>query len=759
MIFKGKSISHYRILQKIGEGGMGVVYKAEDTKLKRPVALKFLPLRYMQDNDAKKRFLREAQAAAALDHPHICAVHEINEQGDLAYIAMSYVPGQSLAEKISAGPLVLEDALRIAIQVAEGLHEAHSQGVIHRDIKPGNILLDKRGQAKITDFGLAKLSWGVDLTKTATIMGTPAYMSPEQASGKEVDHRTDIWSFGCMLYEILTGDHPFQVADHRAVIHAILHQDAKSLSEIKEGIPPALEKIVGKALEKDPDDRPQSMREIIQTLRFIRSELKAESKSESTKQKEPTIAVLPFVNMSADPENEYFSDGLAEELINALTKITELHVVARTSSFSFKGEKVDIRKIGQKLNVDHLLEGSVRKVGDRVRVTAQLIKVEDGYHLWSERYDRRLEDVFAIQDEITDKITEKLKITLAISEKPEKEERQVDLEAYDLYLKGRYHGAKFQFDEALAFYEKALKKDPDFALAYAAVAESFTILSQGFDILPSKEAMPKARAAALKALEIDPNLAEAYVSLGLVALSYEFDPKAARRYFFKALELNPNSLAAHQWIEFYWTYFELDWDKAAAHLERALELDPLNLLIKIRQGFVLLFRRDKLSLESALQLFREIVEFEPDFLLGYHSVMTAYAMLGDMEEAVVWAELVLKRTPAPVAYLSVGGWVYVQAGQKNKAQELLMELLERSEKGYVSSFWIAVLYIALEEYDKAFEWLEKAYEDRDGSMIYLTAPPPLDSIRSDPRYKQLLDRMGLGHLLDKLLSLGNSYNH
>jgi serine/threonine protein kinase/Tfp pilus assembly protein PilF len=732
---------------------MGVVYKAEDTKLKRTVALKFLPPQFMQDKEARERFLREAQAAAALDHPYICTVHEIDEQEDQTFIAMNYVPGQSLAKKITAGPLELEDALWIAIQTAEGLSEAHSRGIIHRDIKPGNILLHEKGQVKITDFGLAKLSWGVDLTRTAAIMGTVAYMSPEQATGEEVDHRTDIWSFGCMLYEMLTGERPFAVKDDRVAFHAILHQEPKPLSSIAKGIPSALEKAVTKALEKDPNDRPQNMQEIVDSLRTIRKKLKAEPGSKPVKRKKPSIAILPFLNMSADPENEYFSDGLSEDLINALTRITELHVVARTSSFSFKGEKVDIREIGRKLGVDHLLEGSVRKVGDRVRITAQLIKVEDGYHLWSERYDRRLEDVFAIQDEITEKITEKLKVALAVSVKAVGEPRSINLVAYDLYLKGRYHGAKFQFDKAISYYERALKEEPEYALAYAAIAESYTILSQGFDVYHSKETMPRAKAAADRALEIDPNLAEAYVSLGLVALSYDFDPKTTRDCFLKALELNPNSASAHQWIEFYWTYYALDLDKSAAQLDRALELDPLNLLIKIRQGFVLIMRRDRPSLERALSVFQEIVDLEPGFTPAYLSLMTVYTLIGDYENALKWGHKVLETAPLPVAYVGNLGWLYASAGQEEKAREFLSELLQRSNQGYVSSFWIAAVYITLGEIDNAFEWLAKAYEERDGSLIYITIPPPLDPIRSDPRYKQILDKMGLGHLLDKLLSL------
>ncbi len=736
----GKTISHYKILEKIGEGGMGVVYKAEDTKLKRTVVLKFLPPEFTKDKDAKERFIQEAQAAAALDHPNICTVHEIDEAEGQTFIAMAHIKGESIKDKIISGPLDINEALNIVIQVADGLQEAHEKGIIHRDIKPVNIMLTVKNQAKIMDFGLAKLSWGVDLTKTATIMGTVAYMSPEQAKGGKVDHRTDIWSLGAMLYEMLTGERPFKVTHDQAVLHAILNEDPIPITKIRKDIPQELEKIVKKALEKDLKKRYGDMDAMLKDLKSVGRE------SVSISADKPSIAVLPFVNMSADPENEYFSDGLAEDLINALTKITDLHVVARTSSFAFKGEKVDIREIGQKLNVDNLLEGSVRKVGNRVRITAQLIKVKDGYHLWSDRYDRNMEDVFAIQDEITDKLMDKLMVALDLLKKPPEEHRPVNLEAYDLYLKGRYCLNKFEVDKALAYYEQAIEQDPDYALAYASIAEVYTLLSTGFDILPNKDAMPKARVAAQKALELDPNLAEAYVSLGLVALSYDWDRNATKKYFQKAIELNPNSMSAHQWIEFYWTYMMADLDTATVHLERALELDPLNFLLKVRLGFMSIFKGDY---DRAINQFKALLDFEPNFGLLYLSFATAYALKGDYDEALAYGEKMLEVGPPAVAYVGNMGWLYALAGKKEKAYELLAELKERSKKGYVSSFWTALIYLGLGEIDKTFEWFEKAYEERDGNMIYFTVPQALDPVRADPRYKQLLIKMGHDNLIQR----------
>jgi serine/threonine protein kinase/tetratricopeptide (TPR) repeat protein len=739
----GKTVSHYKILEKIGEGGMGVVYKAEDTKLKRIVALKFLPPELMRDKDAKERFIREAQAAAALDHPNICMVHEIDEAKGQTFISMSFIEGQSLKERIAAGPMRVEDAVDTAIQISEGLKEAHEKGIVHRDIKPGNVMLTEKSKAKITDFGLAKLEWGADLTKTATIMGTVAYMSPEQARGDKVDHRTDIWSLGCVLYEMLTEKRPFKSTHDQAAIYSILKEKPVPMTEIRRDIPQKLEQVVEKCIEKDMRKRYKDMSALLDDLKSI------VMKPKLPVSEKPSIAVLPFVNMSADPENEYFSDGLSEDLISALTKIIDLHVVARTSSFAFKGEKVDIREIGQKLNVDNLLEGSVRKVGNRVRITAQLIKVKDGYHLWSERYDRNMEDVFAIQDEITEKIMEKLMIALDVLEKAPQEHRPVNLEAYDLYLKGRYCLNMFSMERALAYYNHAIEKDPDYALAYASVAEVYTLFSTGFDILPSKDAMPKARKAAQKALQLDPNLAEAYVSLGLVALSYDWDRKAAKQYFHKALELNPNSASAHQWIEFYWTYMEADPDTAIAHLERAQELDPLNFLIKVRLGFMSIFKRDY---DHALDQFKALLNFEPNFAMLYLSFATAYALKGMYDEALSCGKKMMEFGPPVVAYVGNLGWLYALAGKKEKAHELLNDLEERSKKGYVSSFWTAAIYLGLEEIDKAFEWFERAYKDRDSNMIYFTVAPIFDPIRSDPRYQQLLEKMGLEHLIEKLVS-------
>jgi serine/threonine protein kinase len=738
-ILIGDTISHYKILEKIGEGGMGVVYKAQDTKLKRLVALKFLPPELSLYADAKQRFIREAQAAASLDHPNIGTIFEINEAQDKIYIAMAFVEGKTLKEKLSSGPMDIHTAIDIVSQIAAGLKHAHARGLVHRDIKPGNIMLTEEGQAKILDFGLAKLSWGADLTRTMAIMGTPAYMSPEQAKGEAVDHRTDIWSLGCVFFEILTGERPFSSKHEHALLYAILNESPRPVSDLRKDLPPQIGMIIQRCLGKNLNDRYQQVAELAKALESLERRTQEAPKA--------SIAVLPFLNMSADPENEYFSDGLAEELINALTKIRDLRVVARTSSFAFKGEKIDIREVGTKLNVKTLLEGSVRKAGPRLRITAQLINVADGYHLWSERFDREMEDIFAIQDEITERIVEKLRTELLPPNDSVRTRRPPKIEAYDQYLKGRYYSSKFLIDKSIAHYEHAIALDPGYAPAHASLAEAYVLLSTGFDVLPSREAMPKAREAARKALEIDPTLAEAHVSLGMVATCYDWDRRAGKKHFQKAIELNPNSAGGHQWAEFLWTYLEGDFDRALATIEQAQELDPMNILIKVRIGYVHIFRR---GYDRAVEFFQGLIELEPNLPLAYHGLLEAYGLQGMFKESLAAREKMmglLGQSKISGAHLGVLGLYAAWAGQKTRARQLLGELEKRSRKGYPSTFWMAAINHGLGERDKTFELLNECFEERDGNLIYITTAPRFDFLRDDRRFEALLRKMNLENLL------------
>ncbi len=734
----GDIISHYKILEKIGEGGMGVVYKAKDTKLKRLVALKFLPPEMGLYADAKQRFIREAQAAASLDHPNIGMIFEINEAEDKTYIAMALIQGKTLKEKLSSGPMDIQTTIDIVSQIAAGLKHAHARGLVHRDIKPGNIMLTEEGQAKILDFGLAKLSWGADLTRTLAVMGTPAYMSPEQAKGETVDHRTDIWSLGCVLFEILTAQPPFSGKHEQALLYSILNEPPQRISDLRKDLPHQLGMIIQRCLEKNPRDRYQQVAELAEALESLERSSQEEPKS--------SIAVLPFLNMSADPENEYFSDGLAEELINALTKIRDLRVVARTSSFAFKGEKIDIREAGAKLNVKTLLEGSVRKAGPRLRITAQLINVSDGYHLWSERFDREMEDIFAIQDEITEKIVEKLRTELLPAGGSVRTGRPPNIKSYDQYLRGRYYMSKFLIDKAIERYEQAIALDPDCAPAHASLAEAYVLLSTGFDVLPSREAMPKAREAAQKALEIDPTLAEAHVSLGMVAMCYEWDRRAAMKHFQKAIALNPNSAAAYQWMEMLWTFLEGDLDQAQAAIERAQEQDPMNLLIKARVGYIYIYRRDY---DRAVQFFQNLLELEPNFPLAYVGLMESYGRWGRFNESLAAGEKSIElQGPSRVSGAQLGslGFWSALAGKKARARQLLNELETRAKTGYGSNFWMAAIHHGLGESDRAFQLFSKSLEERDGSMFYIIAFPSFDF--DDLRFTALLRKMNLENLLE-----------
>jgi serine/threonine-protein kinase len=731
---KSASIGRYKIIEELGRGGMGVVYKALDTKLKRTVALKFLPPDFMKDSEAKERFIQEAQAAAALDHPNICTVYEVDEEKDKAFISMAYVEGQSLKDRIKSGALDIKEAVDIAVQVAEGLNEAHEKGIVHRDIKPANIMLTEKGKAKITDFGLAKLSWGADLTKTSTIMGTVAYMSPEQARGEDVDHKTDIWSLGAMLYEMLTGKRPFQKTHEQAVIHSILHEEPKPLSSLQPDIPKHIEQVVYKALEKDSDLRYQNVQEFMQNLKKILPI--------TMPKVEKSIAVLPFVNMSADPEQEYFCDGIAEELINALTQISDLRVVARTSAFSFKGKDVDTEEIGKKLRVNHILEGSVRKAGNRLRITAQLINVEDGYHLWSERYDREMEDIFAIQDDVTLSIVDKLKIELLKEEKKRLLKRYTENSVvHNIYLKGRYFWNKRTVEglqKAIEFFQEAIENDPSYAPAYSGIADSFSVLAfYGFS--PPREAFPKAKAAALKALEIDDTLSEAHLSVAYISMFYDWDWETAERGIKRALELNPGCPTAHQYYSAYLAIMER-FDEAVAEVRRAVEIDPLSIRLHTELGNYLCWAG---HLDEAIEQLQKTLEMDQNFGLAHGHIGVCYSIKKRYKEAINALQKAIELMGKSPFFLGFLANIHAKAGKKKRAEEILHELEGISKNRYVPPISIANIYAELGELDRAYEWMEKAYEERDTFLALFKTRGEFEKLQSDPRAKVLLEKIGL----------------
>jgi serine/threonine-protein kinase len=788
-LFKGTIFAgRYKIVEELGRGGMGVVYKAQDTKLKRTVALKFLPPELTHIPDVKERFIREAQAAAALDHPHICTVHELDEAEDKTFISMAYVEGQSLRKKIESGPLDLDEAFRIATQVAEGLQAAHKKGVVHRDIKSANIMVTEKGQVKIMDFGLARVTGGTLVTKEGMTMGTIAYMSPEQARGEEVDHRTDIWSLGVVLYEMFSGRLPFKGEHDQAVLYSILNKQPKPITELRTDIPIALEQIIGKTLEKKPADRYQQIEELLDDLKSISEGIEPAGirarlrKTKLLKRKKTilyagiagfliimtvialsvftgrgeaidSIAVLPLDNISGDSDQEYFVEGMHEALITELSKIRALKVISRPSVMRYKNSEKSLPEIAKELNVKGIVAGSAFQEGGIIRISVQLIEAETERNLWAERYDKDYRDILMLHGEVALDIAQEIRIAVTPAEQTRlASARPVDSEAHELYLKGRYYWNRISpewMNKALEYYDQAIEKDPDFALGYTAKAETYVMLSVVFHVLTNKDAMPKVRESAQKALELDPTLAEAHVSLGLVATLYDWDRKAAKKHFEKALDLNPNSVNAHKWIEYYFSFMEGEYEEGMAHLERVQELDPLNPYIKVRFGWMYWYMRDY---DRAIELFQEQVDLDPNNPLGYAGLGNVYHQTGQYDKAIALAEKVLELEMGSISAIGTQATIYGLTGNQDKALELASELETRSRKGEVSPFDVAGIYMDLGEMDKTFEWLEKAYEEREASLIYITVPTPFDALSPDPRYKQLLQKMGLEHLFEKVSS-------
>lgn len=722
---------------------MGVVYKAEDTKLRRTVALKFLRPGIIRDPEASARFSQEAQAAAALDHPNICNVYEIDEAEGQTYIAMAYVDGRPLREMIARGPLSIDQAVNIAVQVAQGLREAHERGVIHRDIKPGNIMLTEKGLVKIMDFGLAKLPWGDDLTKTDAVLGTVVYMSPEQASGSKVDPRTDIWSLGCVFYEMLASRRPFEAGHDQAVIHAILSEEPRSVSTFRKDVPVKVEMILQKCLQKDPRKRYEDAASLIEALEATgRRESSMSPTKAAPKARYPSVAVLPFVDMSPQKDQEYFCDGIAEELINALTHIRDLRVVARTSAFAFKGKNMDVREIGRTINVDTVLEGSIRKAGTRLRITAQLINVEDGYHLWSEKFDREMTDIFAVQDEISTAIVDNLRVKLLAGEKAVIQKRHTDNpQAYNLYLKGLFfvnRPSAEALHKALDCFSEAIGIDPEFALAYAGTAHaygSFGVLAFSAPI----DMWTKAKTALRKALELDDQLAEAHAEAALIAFYYDWDWAAAEDSYRRTFALNPGNAFAR--AHYAWHCLARGrFDEATREIKLAQNLDPL---MPLFYAFSVGIHYAVGKPDEAIEEFHKATELDPNMGLAYFHAGTAYARKGLIDEAISAFEKSKELSVYSGWAEGMLGIAYLARGEREKAKRILEELLEKKKKDYVSSFCIGVLCGALGHLDEAFEHMEKAVEERDSIMPLFHIYANTDALRDDPRFRTLLKKLNL----------------
>jgi eukaryotic-like serine/threonine-protein kinase len=787
----GQTISHYRVLEKLGGGGMGVVYKAEDTRLGRQVALKFLPDEPSKDHHSVERFQREARAASALNHPHICTIYDIGEHDGQQFIVMELLEGQTLKHRIGGKPMPTDQVLRLGLQVVEALVAAHAKGIIHRDIKPANIFIGEQGQAKVLDFGLAKLvsmSGDATLTQSLTepqaVMGTLPYMAPEQLRGESADPRADIYALGAVLYEMATGLRPFREELATQLIDNILHKAPAPPGRLNPDLLPRLEDIILKCLEKDPQNRYQSAKEVAVDLRRLaapsatavavipaprpkissrRAALsggaavvvllvglfalnvggwRARLLGRGVSPRIESLAVLPLENFSHDPDQEYFADGMTEALITDLSKISALRVISRTSVMQYKGVKKPLPLIAKELNVDAVVEGSVQRSGDHVRITAELIGAQTDTHLWAESYDRDLRDILALQDDVARAIANQIKVKLTPQEQVRlASARPVNPEAHEAYLKGRYYWNKRNEEglhRAIEYFSEAAEKDRNYALAHAGLADSYGVLGE-YGLLPAKEAYAKVREATTRALELDDTLAEAHNALATVKWDYDWDWPGAEREFRRAIELNPGYATAHMW------YSELlselgRHEEALAEIKRAQQLDPLSLIINSVSGLRLLSAgRDDLAIEQL----QKTLEIDPNFARAHFFLGQAYMRKGAFAEAIAEFHRATTLSPNITQYKGGLGYAYARAGKSAEAHKLLSELKEHSKRRYVSWSDLAAIYAGLGEKDQAFACLENAYEQRETRVVKVNVVPFFDPLRSDPRFADLLRRIGL----------------
>jgi eukaryotic-like serine/threonine-protein kinase len=788
----GRTISHYRIIEKLGAGGMGVVYKAEDTRLHRFVALKFLSDNMAQDSQALERFRREARAASALNHPGICTIYDIGEQDGRAFIAMEFIDGETLRSHIHGKALPLEEMLKLGIQIAEALDAAHTEGIFHRDIKPANIFVTKRGQAKVLDFGLAKLvpkgvaradaDFGGEVPDSTSIVGiisgTPSYMSPEQIRGDNLDPRTDIFSLGLLLYEMATGRQAFSGGTGGIIIEAVLTKSPVPARSINPDIPSRLEEIINKALHKDRDHRHQYIGDIRTDLQRLErgtdsvwrvAEENAESALISTgsqlqftgEPKAPnstaqtgalrpgrvskiidSLAVLPFENASRDLEHEYLSDGIAGSLINILATIPKLRVMAQSTVFRYKGRGMDPQAVGRELKVRAVLTGRIMQSGGSLRIGTELVDVATGSQLWGAQYDRKPGDIFAIEDEISNEISGKLRLKLTRAEKRRLTKRQTDnAEAYQLYLKGRHHWNRWTevgFYKAIEYFQQAVEKDPGYALAYTGLSDSYVLLGWNSYMTP-KDAFPKGRMAAMGALRLDPDLGEAHTPLAAVLWLHDWQWQAAQIEFKRSLELNPaHPTASHWYAEYLMTMGRHE--EAIARMKSSQELDPLSLIISVAIGWAFYMAR---RYDEAIEQLRRTVELDPNYAVTYWILGLLLRKLGRYELAIAEGEKGVKLSGGSSLMSAALAQTLATAGRRKKAIQILDDLTKLTKQKYIAPYFFAGMHIGLGEDDRAIEYLEKSYEEHSHWLIYLHIDPGMDGLRSNPRFQDLLRRVGL----------------
>jgi serine/threonine-protein kinase len=791
-LLPGRSLGPYTILELLGSGGMGEVYLAQDSRLGRHVALKLLPAHFVTTEDRLHRFQQEARAASALNHPNIITIHEIGEAGATHYIVTEFIEGETLRALLRRGRIEPAKALDIAVQTASALTAAHEAGIVHRDIKPENMMLRRDGYVKVLDFGIAKLMpdgfappTGVSFeTSPGLIVGTANYMSPEQAQGLKVDERTDIWSLGVVLYEMLTGQLPFSGKTPSHTVVSIVEQQVPPLALGTE-VPVELERILIKALNKVPEERYQTIKEMLVDLRMVQRELDSGVRANATqeivrsrksgalvnfvkphwltaivalavllvtiaaiayfkssnKKSINSLAILPFVNATSDPNTEHLSEGITESLINNLSQVPSLRVMARSTVFSFNGQNVDSRKVGNELGVDAVVTGRVTQLADTLVIQVDLVDVSSGAQIWGERFNRKLTDVVTTQEEISREISEKLHLRMTDEERSRVSKRHtINPEAYQSYLKGRYHWNKRTQDglrKSIEYFSEALDQDPTYAQAYAGMADSYNTLAR-FNFVPPQEAYPKARAAVTRALEIDETLAEAHASLAVVKMDYEWDLPGAEREFKRALELNSNYPGAHQWYGLL-LMSRGRTEEALAETKRAQQLDPLSLVVDMGLGGLYIYAR---RFDEAIAHFEKTRELHPEAFQPDSNLAYIYEIKGMNDEAV--ASFLNSRTLAGdtaerIAALKAA---YAASGWKGYLQRRVDEMKGHAkQKRYISPFSVALLYAQMGDKDQALAWLEKTYEERNYRLLFLKIDARLDSLRSEPRFLDLVKRV------------------
>jgi serine/threonine-protein kinase len=750
---QGTKLLDYEIVSLLGSGGMGDVYCARDPRLHRAVAIKVLPSFLSSDPDRLRRFEHEARAVASLNHPNVVTIHSIEEAGGVHFLTMELVEGQTLDRLIPKGGLPLEQFFEFAKPLADAVAAAHSKGIVHRDLKPGNIMVDTRGSIKVLDFGVAKMAEpsgpgsqdsrlsGDSLTAPGMMIGTLPYMSPEQMQGKNLDHRSDLFSLGAVLYEMATGQRPFSGDTPAELMSSILRDRPKPVAELRADLPASLDRVLNRCLAKEVSDRYGSARDLLSAIGQLQQEFFAGLQAGATSSSEASVAVLPFLNLSADQENEFFADGITEEIINALAQIKGLHVAARTSSFSFKGKHVDLRIISERLNVRTVLEGSVRMAGNQVRITVQLVNVADGYHLWSEKYDREMKDIFAIQDEIARSIAERLKVTLE-NEQPLVKAGTDNLEAYQLYLKGRVlffqRGPRLR--SAFDCFKRAVLLDANYALAWAALADAYNMLAF-YGLAQPAECLPQGKAASHRAVALDPSLAEAHTALALTHLFCDWDQPKAELEFLRALELNPRYLQARSW----YGLFCLQWEEGRleegiAQTKQAAEFDPLSGYAK---GMLACAYLNAGKLDEAVQAARAALQLDPESFLAFFTLITALHGQGQFEEATAKAQLVLagsSRHPFIMGTLAV---ICADWGKVEEAKAIYMELRWRAKREYVDPTWLALAASAASKQELAIRHAQEEYKKPGPIIVGWKHWPMFARLRKDPRFERMIIDLGL----------------